>query len=213
MDGIDPRWQAYAEQFSSPESELLHRIRRETHLQVLKPRMLAGHFQGRVLAMISHMIRPARVLEIGTYTGYSALCLAEGLQPEGKLITVDVNPELEARVRAYFRESHFAHQLDFRMGDARTVVPTLTDMFDLIYLDADKAAYKWYYETVFPKLRVGGCILVDNVMWSGKVVDQSGDKDTRLMKEFNEHVAADPRVAQVLLPIRDGLFLIRKCKA
>lgn len=212
MEGIDPRWQAYAETYTSPESELLHRIRRETHLEVLKPRMLSGHFQGRLLAMISQMIRPQRVLEIGTYTGYSALCLAEGLAAGGTLITLDNNGELETRVRGYFQASPFAHQLDYRIGDAHALVPTLTDSFDLVFIDADKAGYREYYETVLPKVRAGGVILADNVLWSGKVLPGASakDKDTRVMQQFNDHVAADPRVERLLLPIRDGLLVIRK---
>jgi predicted O-methyltransferase YrrM len=213
MDGIDPQWQAYADRYTSPESELLQRIYRETHLQVLQPRMLSGHFQGRLLAMISSMIQPRRILEIGTYTGYSALCLAEGLAPNGTLLTIDVNEELEKRVRGYFRASAYADRIEYRVGDARAILPTLTDVFDLVFIDADKAGYEWYYETVLPMLRPGGFILADNVLWSGKVTRANNDKDTRIIQQFNDRVLADSRVDRVLLPIRDGLFLIRKRSA
>lgn len=210
MDGIDPRWQAYAEQFTSPETDLLHQINRETHLQVLQPRMLSGHFQGRLLAMISQMIRPLRVLEIGTYTGYSALCLAEGLAPEGRLITLDVNPALEARVRNYFRQSPYSGQIDYRVGDARQIIPQLNENWDLVFIDADKAGYRWYYDAVFDRLKPGGFMLADNVLWSGKVTAPADDSDTRTMQQFNDYVNSDPRVEKVLLPVRDGLYLIRK---
>lgn len=213
MEGIDPQWQAYADRYTTPESALLQRIHRETHLQVLQPRMLSGHFQGRLLAMVSHMIQPDRILEIGTYTGYSALCLAEGLTPTGKLITLDINVELEKRVRGYFNQSPYAHQIEYRIGDARAILPTLADTFDLVFIDADKAGYELYYEAVFPKVRVGGFILADNVLWSGKVIHESGDKDTRVIQKFNDRILADERVERVLLPIRDGLFLLRKRSA
>lgn len=210
MEGIDPQWQAYADRYTTSESALLQRVRRETHLQVLQPRMLSGHFQGRLLAMISFMIQPNRILEIGTYTGYSALCLAEGLTPAGKITTIDVNAELEKRVRGYFRESPYERQIDYRIGDARAIIPTLSDTFDLVFIDADKAGYEKYYEAVFPKVRVGGFLLADNVLWGGKVIHESADKDTRIIQNFNDYIQADVRVERVLLPIRDGLFLIRK---
>jgi caffeoyl-CoA O-methyltransferase len=210
MEGIDPAWQAYADRYTSPESELLHRIQRETHLQVLQPRMLSGHFQGRLLAMLSSMIQPKRILEIGTYTGYSALCLAEGLAPDGRLITLDVNVELEQRVRGYFRASSYAVQIDYRVGDARNIIPTLDELFDLVFIDADKSGYEWYLDAVLPKVRSGGFVLVDNVLWSGKVIHESKDKDTRIMQQFNDRVRADSQLERVLLPIRDGLYLLRK---
>ena len=165
------------------ESELLKRINRETHLEVLQPRMLSGHFQGRVLSMFSKMIQPECILEIGTYTGYSALCLAEGLKERGKLITIDVNEELENRVRNYFKSSDFKEQIDYRIGDAIKIIPQITEQFDIVFIDADKINYINYYEMVFSKVKIGGYIIADNVLWSGKVADESkNDKETELLR-------------------------------
>lgn len=210
MEFIHPDIQHYAERHTSAESNLLQQINRDTHAQVLRPRMLSGHLQGRWLAMVSQMVRPSNVLEIGTYTGYSALCLAEGLLPEGKLITLDINEELEDKVRGYFNASDYAAQIDYRIGDARKIIPTLTETFDLVFIDADKESYSLYYDLVIGKLRPGGFILVDNVLWSGKVVEVKQDKDTRNMIEFNRKIQDDHRIENVLLPIRDGIMMIRK---
>jgi len=210
MEIIHEGLQAYAEDHTTRESTLLQKINRDTHAHVLSPRMLSGHLQGRVLSMISHMVRPARVLEIGTYTGYSALCLAEGLAPGGKLITIDINEELEDRVRGYFRASAFEQQIDYRIGDARKIIPTLDERFDLVFIDADKASYGTYFDLVIDKVRAGGFILADNVLWSGKVISERPDKDTRVLLEFNRKINEDQRVENVLLPIRDGIMLIRK---
>lgn len=210
MEFIHPDIQHYAEQHTSAESNLLQQINRDTHAQVLRPRMLSGHLQGRWLAMVSHMIRPSHVLEIGTYTGYSALCLAEGLLPEGKLITLDINEELEDKVRGYFKASEYGAQIDYRIGDARKIIPNLSETFDLVFIDADKESYGLYYDLVIEKLRPGGFILVDNVLWSGKVVEGKQDKDTRNMIEFNRKIQDDHRIENVLLPIRDGIMMIRK---
>jgi len=210
MDVIDPRLQEYAEQHCSPESELLRKINRDTYAKVMMPRMLSGHLQGKVLSMISQMISPSRILEIGTYTGYSAICLASGLKANGKLITVDINEELEDRVRTYIKEAGLADKIDYRIGNATSLVPQLEETFDLVFIDADKENYSRYYDLVFDKIRVGGYILADNVLWSGKVLDQKPDKDTRAILEFNRKVQDDPRVENVLLPIRDGIMMIRK---
>lgn len=211
MDFISPDLQHYVSQHSSSVSELLARIDRETHLEVLQPRMLSGHFQGRVLSMLSHLLRPKNILEIGTYTGYSALCLAEGLASDGKLLTIDVNEELENRVRAYFEASDYAAQIDYQIGDAAQIIPTLQLKFDLVFIDADKQQYPTYYEQALEVLNPGGFILIDNVLWSGKVVDEKHqDKDTSLLRELNLKISQDERVEKVLLPIRDGLYLIRK---
>ena len=200
----------YAEAHSSEESALLKRINRETHAQVLMPRMLSGHLQGRFLSFISKMLKPRVILEIGTYTGYSALCLAEGLPAGGKLITIDSNEELESRVRGYFQESAYATQIDYRIGDARKLVGGIADSCDLVFIDADKESNALYYDLVWEKIPIGGVILVDNVLWSGKVVETKIDKDTQAILDFNRKVANDTRVERMILPIRDGIFLIRK---
>ena len=188
----------------------MKRINRETHLSVLMPRMLSGHLQGRVLSMISKMIKPKCVLEIGTYTGYSAICMAEGLAPEGRLITLDINEELESRVRSYFREAGIEDCVDYRIGDAREIIPTLTDQFDLVFIDADKSSYGLYFDLVIDKMNPGGIILADNVLWSGKVISDKPDKDTSAILEFNKKVHEDSRVENVLLPVRDGIMILRK---
>ncbi|HEX7016526.1 MAG TPA: O-methyltransferase [Cyclobacteriaceae bacterium] len=210
MDIIQPELQQYAERHTSPENALLEKINRETHASVLMPRMLSGHLQGRVLAMISRLIRPRAILEIGTFTGYSALCLAEGLTDDGTLITIDKNEELEDRVRNYFKESGMSKRIDYRIGDATQIIPTLEMTFDLVFIDADKENYSNYYDIVIDKLNLKGIILADNVLWSGKVLDENPDKDTRAIIAFNKKVTDDPRVENVLLPIRDGIMMIRK---
>jgi len=200
----------YVEHHTSPESDLLKQISRDTHAQVLMPRMLSGHVQGRFLAMISKFIQPKYILEIGTYTGYSAICLAEGLAPDGKLITIDVNEELENRVRGYFQEADLETKVDYRIGDAAKIIPTLDVMFDLVFIDADKENYSLYYDLVFDKVKIGGTILADNVLWSGKVTQTKMDKDTRALIEFNKKVNNDTRVEALLLPLRDGIMMLRK---
>lgn len=210
MDLINQEIQDYAERHTSQESDVLKRINRHTHAHVLMPRMLSGHLQGRVLSMISHMVRPARVLEIGTYTGYSAVCLAEGLQPEGKVITIDINEELEDTVRQYFRDAGLERKIDYRIANALEIIPGLEDTFDLVFIDADKENYSRYFDLVIGKVRQNGFILADNVLWSGKVLDAKPDKDTRAIVEFNRKIQDDHRVENVLLPIRDGIMMIRK---
>lgn len=210
MDFLPDDIARYAEAHTSAEPEGLKKINRDTHAQVLMPRMLSGHLQGRFISMISHLMRPAYILEIGTYTGYSAICLAEGLQPQGKLITLDINEELEARVRKYIHDSGYESCIDYRIGDANTVIPNLPGNIDLVFIDADKENYGRYYNLVFDKVRPGGLILADNVLWSGKVVQPKPDKDTRALLEFNDRITQDPRVDCLLLPIRDGLMMVRK---
>lgn len=211
MEFISAELQAYVSAHSSEASALLAKIDRETHLEVLQPRMLSGHFQGRVLSMLSKLLRPQSILEIGTYTGYSALCLAEGLHPEGQLLTIDINEELETRVRGYFEASEFSNQIEYVIGNAAQLIPTLSKTFDLIFIDADKQQYPLYYEQALDKLNPGGFILIDNVLWSGKVLDDKHqDKDSVLLRDLNLKISQDQRVEKVLLPIRDGLFLIRK---
>jgi predicted O-methyltransferase YrrM len=212
MDFLPADLTAYAETHTSPESELLQRLNRNTRAQVMAPRMLSGHLQGRLLSMIAHMIRPRRILEIGTYTGYSALCLAEGLTEDGLLITLEQNEELEDFARSYWRQSPLNAKIDLRIGSAADIIPTLEESFDLVFIDADKRNNQLYYELIFDKLRPGGFILADNVLWSGKVIApvKTNDTDTQTVLAFNQLVQADPRVENVLLPIRDGIMLIRK---
>lgn len=210
MDILEPNLLQYAEEHTSPEHSLLSAINRDTHAKVMMPRMLSGHLQGKVLSMISHMVKPKTILEIGTYTGYSAICLAEGLHPEGKLITIDINEELEGMVRENFNEAGFEAMIDYLIGNALDIIPTLDYSFDLVFIDADKENYNNYYDLVFDKVTLGGFLLADNVLWSGKVLDPKPDKDTRAIKAFNKKVQDDPRVENVLLPIRDGIMLMRK---
>jgi len=210
MDFISPAIQKYAEDHTSPESDLLKTINRDTHAKVLMPRMLSGHMQGRFLSMLSNMIKPMTILEIGTYTGYSAICLAEGLKSGGKLITIDINEELESSVRGYFNASGFEAAIDYRIGNALEIIPTLKENFDLVFIDADKENYARYYDLVINHVPLGGYILADNVLWSGKVLDDKPDKDTRAIKEFNRKIQEDARVENVLLPVRDGIMVMRK---
>jgi caffeoyl-CoA O-methyltransferase len=202
----------YAKGHTSAESDLLKRIDRETNAEVLMPRMVSGHLQGRFLSMVSNMIKPNSILEIGTYTGYSAICLAEGLSPNGKLTTLDINEELETRVRGYFKEAELEKKIDYKIGDAAQLIPNLKGSFDLVFIDADKENYGLYYDLIFGKVPVGGFILADNVLWSGKVVQPKIDKDTKAIKEFNQKVNLDVRVKTMLLPLRDGIMIVQKIK-
>lgn len=200
----------YLDQHCEPEDELLKHINRETHLKVLMPRMLSGHFQGRLLSMLSKMIRPERILEIGTYTGYATLCLAEGLKENGLIHTIDINGELEDMVRGYFNKSKYSQQIQYHIGNALNVIPELNVTLDLVFIDADKKNNSNYYNLIFEKVRPGGLIIVDNVLWSGKVLTENQDKDTREISQFNLMIKADPRVEKLILPVRDGLFMILK---
>lgn len=212
MEFIDQQLDDYVCAHTSPEDALLAKLNRDTHVKILQPRMLSGHFQGRVLSMLSHMIRPERILEIGTYTGYSALCLAEGLTENGRLITIDVNAQLEDFVRGYFEQSPLGAKIDFRIANAMELIPQLDEQFDIVFIDADKLNYINYYHLVFDKVKPGGYILADNVLWSGKVTGDYDklDKDTRLLMDFNKLIHEDERVENVLLPIRDGIMIARK---
>lgn len=201
----------YAERHTEPESPLLEKIKRETHLEVLQPRMLSGPFQGRFLSLISKILHPKCILEIGTYTGYSALCLAEGLDKDGKIITIDVNEELEKRVRGYFNESPWREQIEYVIGDATEVIANLNETFDIVFIDADKKNYIQYFNLVVDRVRPGGLILADNVLWSGKVVNHDhNDRETAILRDFNELINSDNRVDSLLLPIRDGIMIARK---
>lgn len=210
MDFIPTAIQKYAEAHTSAESEILRVVNRHTNAHILMPRMLSGHMQGRVLSMISNMVKPSTILEIGTYTGYSAICLAEGLKPGGKLITIDINEELENTVIGHFQAVGLSNVIDYRIGNALEIIPTLKMNFDLVFIDADKENYSRYYDLVINHVPLGGYILADNVLWSGKVLDEKPDKDTRAIKEFNLKVQNDKRVENVLLPVRDGIMVMRK---
>jgi predicted O-methyltransferase YrrM len=205
--------QSYCEAHTSPENEVLQQLNRDTHANVLQPRMLSGHFQGRLLSMISNMLQPKLILEIGTYTGYSALCLAEGLADGGKLITIDINAEREEMVRKYIHEAGMDEKIQHIIGDAYNIIKSLPYFYDLVFIDADKPSYMRYYELVMERMHPGGYILIDNVLWDGKVVNPdeiARDKDTRLLHELNEFIHNDPRVEHILLPVRDGLLVLRK---
>jgi caffeoyl-CoA O-methyltransferase len=210
MEFIDEGIEEYARQHTEPENDLLKELVRETHAMVLQPRMLSGHLQGRFLSFIAKVYQPSLILEIGTYTGYSALCLAEGLNPTGRLITIDVNEELESFTRSFFNRSAYRDQIDYRIADAAVEIPTLDGPIDLVFIDADKRNYALYFDLVISKMRSGGLILVDNVLWSGKIIEETAkDKSTEALRDFNTKVVNDPRVEPLLLPIRDGLFLLR----
>ena len=201
----------YVVAHSQKEPELLQQLSRETWQKVLAPRMLSGHFQGRVLSMVSKLINPKNVLEIGTYTGYSALCLVEGIQPKGKLHTIDTNEELYDLQRKYFDKSGFGNQIIQHTGNALNIIPTIDKTFDLVFIDADKQNYPNYLEIILPKLKSGSVILSDNVLWSGKVIEkiQKGDKDTEALLKYNKMINEHSQLETVLLPIRDGLTLTR----
>jgi len=211
MHFLSTQLETYIADSSQEEPEILKALTRETHLKVLQPRMLTGHFQGRVLSLLSKIINPKYILEIGTYTGYSALCLAEGLQKKGELHTVDVNAELYAIQRKYFDQSDYGKQLFPHTGDALEIVPKLNHTFDLIFIDAEKKDYLNYLDAILPKTKSGTVILSDNVLWSGKVIEELDSKDqtTRLLLEYNKKLATHPLLETVLLPIRDGLTLSR----
>ncbi|MBI1191673.1 MAG: methyltransferase domain-containing protein [Bacteroidetes bacterium] len=212
MNLLPPEIEAYATSHSQPEPAVLAQLNAETHREAELPQMLSGHLQGRVLSMISWMLRPQRVLEIGTFTGYSALCLAEGLAPGGRVDTLDINPAMEARIRRFIREAGAESKVFFHLGNAMELVATLSGPFDLVFIDADKENYANYYDLVFDRVRPGGFIVADNVLWSGHVLDapESHDSETAALHAYNKKVSADDRVEQVLLPVRDGLMIARK---
>ncbi len=210
MNFLDENLDNYVIEHTSKESELLYELHRETYLKVLQPRMLSGHFQGRVLSMISKMIEPSRILELGTYTGYSALCLAEGLTKGGHLHTIDKNEERQDFVQSFIDRSAFAQQITQHIGNAMEVIPQLNESWDLVFIDADKENYLNYYNLIMPTLKSGSYILADNILWSGKVVDKSAlDKDTNLLRAFNKQITEDNRIENILLPIRDGIQIGR----
>ena len=200
----------YAEEFTSGESEVLRELREHCYAHYEDSSMLSGFFQGRVLGMFSKMIRPKVVLEIGTYLGYSALCFAEGLADRGKVITLDVEEETHKVARSFVERTEYSKAIEFHLGNAVDIIPTLPETFDLVFIDADKPNYSNYYNLVFYKVRRGGFIIADNVLWSGKVLEDEKDENTQALHDFNQMVLADGRVSNVLLPIRDGLMVICK---
>lgn len=212
MEFIDKKIEAYSLVHSQPESEILKKLSRETYAHVLMPRMLSGHMQGNLLSMMSKMIQPKQILEIGTYTGYSAICLAQGLQENGKLHTIDINEELELMACSFFNEAGLTNKINYYIGNALDIIPTIAEKLDLVFIDADKKNYSAYYDLVFEKVRSGGYIIADNVLWSGKVLDVPGkmDSDTKAIDVFNKKIHSDTRVEHLLLPVRDGLMIVRK---
>ena len=197
---------------SIQEDNLLYQLFRETNLKVMNPRMLSGHLQGRLLSFIARLMHPQYILEIGTYTGYASLCLAEGLIPNGYLHTIEINEELETIIQKYVSQSPLRDKIILHIGDAKQIIPTLHEIWDLVFMDADKEDYIDYFELVFPRMRKGGIILADNVLWNGKVIEplKSNDKDTQSLIRFNNYIQQDKRVQNFLLPIRDGLMVIEK---
>ncbi len=214
MDIINSEIQNYAEKFTSDESEVLRELREKTFGERDDKAMLSGFYQGRLLAMFSKMIQPRRILEIGTYMGYSALCMAEGLTDDGKIITLDVNEETNAIAKDFWEKSDFAGNIEAKLGNAAEIIPNLDETFDLVFIDADKPAYPNYYDLVFPKVRVGGLIISDNVLRNGEVLKAENGEETnegtRVLNEFNAKVQRDERVSNILFAVRDGLMIARK---
>lgn len=211
MHFISPELELYVERHSEDEPTLLASLHRETYQKIMQPRMLSGHFQGRVLSMLSKLIRPVNILEIGTYTGYATLCLAEGMQENGSIDTIDINEELFDIQKKYFDLSQWKGQISQHLGDALDIIPKLNKKYDLVFIDADKDNYLNYWEMILPVMNKGGIILSDNVLWSGKVLDKPDPRDlsTNVLLEYNKKLKEDSRVETVLLPIRDGLTVSR----
>ncbi len=212
MEFLPEKLEKYVEDHTAKESEVLADLNRTTWNKVLQPRMLSGHLQGRVLATFSQMIKPKYILEIGTYTGYSALCLAEGLQKDGKLHTIDINEELEDMVKSYIDKAGYNDQIELHIGNALEIIPALDLPWDIVFIDADKENYSNYYDLVIDRMPSGSYIIADNVLWSGKVLEEADPKDeeTLALKAYNKKVHADERVENVLFPVRDGLMVCRK---
>ena len=212
MDFLPKEIDAYSLAHTTSETEVLNDLNRQTNIQILQPRMLSGHLQGRVLSMLSNMVQPTNILEIGTYTGYSAICLSEGLKEGGKVVTIDINAELEDFALSYFEKANVSNKIDFRIGNAIDIIPTLQETFDMVFIDADKTNYSNYFDLVIDKLPKGAYIIADNVLWSGKVVQEVEERDmeTKAIVEYNQKIQNDSRVENVLFPIRDGLMIARK---
>lgn len=212
MEFISKDLSDYCENNTSPESEVLAQLNRETHLKVVSPRMLSGHLQGRFLSFISKLQQPKLIVEIGTYTGYSALCLAEGLHPNGKLISIDVNEETSSFAKSFIAKTEYANQIELILADAKEFVKTIHEPIDLVFIDADKKNYLNYYHLIIDKIKSGGLIIADNVLWSGKITmpEKDMDRETLSLHQFNQFVQQDNRIENILLPIRDGLMVVRK---
>ena len=212
MEFLDSEIEQYALEHSEEESTLLHELNRQTHLNILQPRMLSGHLQGRILSMLSQSVQPKTILEIGTYTGYSALCLAEGLRNSGVLYTIDINKELAPFAQQFFNKSSYKNLIKMVVGDALEIIPDLSFKWDLVFIDADKENYSNYFDSVIPRVNKGGMIIADNVLWSGKVIKPTSKNDieTDSLKIFNEKVHSDSRVSNVLMPVRDGMMIMIK---
>lgn len=212
MDFLPESISNYVEKYSEQESELLQELNHETWEKILTPRMLSGHLQGRVLSMLSHMIQPENILEIGTYTGYSALCLAEGLKENGSIDTIDINEELESFAKKHFDKAKLSNVIHQHIGNALDIIPTLNKKYDIVFIDADKSNYINYYNLAFEMVNPGGYIIADNVLWSGKVTEptETMDEDTKTLVDYAQHLAKDNRVQQIIFPIRDGLMIARK---
>ena len=212
MDFLDPEIEHYALEHTEEESILLNELNRQTHLNILQPRMLSGHLQGRILSFLSQSVQPKVILEIGTYTGYSALCMAEGLQNDGVLYTIDINKELAPFAQQYFNKSAYKNLIKMMVGNALEIIPKLNFNWDLVFIDADKENYSNYFDSVIERLNKGGMIIADNVLWSGKVKRPTSrnDIETKALKSFNEKVHADCRVSNVLMPVRDGMMIMIK---
>jgi predicted O-methyltransferase YrrM len=211
MNFISDQLQQYIDDHSMEESDLLKALDRETHQKVLQPRMLSGLYQGRLLALLAKMIGPKKILEVGTYTGYATLCMAEGLTTGGSIDTIDHNEELADMQRRYFDHSPYGSQIVQHLGEAKDILKTLTGPYDLVFLDADKENYPHYFDLIIDKLETGGILLSDNVLWSGKVLEKATDEATSSLQEYNHKINTDVRVETVVLPIRDGLTITRKC--
>ncbi len=214
MEFINKKINLYSEKHTETESEILAELNRETWANVLNPRMLSGHLQGRILSMISNMIKPKNIIEIGTYTGYSALCMAEGLQKNGKLHTLDINEEYASIAKKYFNRSIYSKNIIQHIGKAVDIIPKINHNFQLAFIDADKINYSNYFDLVIEKIDLNGCIIADNVLWSGKVTNKESEQDleTKALSLYNKKVLSDTRVETILLPVRDGLMISRKIK-
>lgn len=210
MHLVSSEIEKYIEQYSSSEEEVLRELTRETYLKIQMPQMVSGNLQGQFLQLFSAMLQPKRILEVGTFTGYSAICLAKGLSADGLLYTIDVNEELQPMCARYFQKANLSAKIKHLIGDARKIIPELNETFDLVFIDADKINYANYYDLAFDKVRPGGFIIADNVLWSGKVIEAKKDKDTLAIHQYNEKVANDKRVKNFILPLRDGLNIVQK---